>query len=230
MKPKPIGIVGGAGPMAGAALLERVFALSGKRYNCFRDADYPKVTLLSYPFTEMLGPQQDVVQIQQELYSCLNSLRNSGAETIAIACNTLHAFLREEDADDLIILPKTPIDIMDEGEVPLVLCTGTSARFALHKRYYPCTYPEPSVQFYIDEFIDRILKGIPFDAFLDSFIELLKQQSEKTVILGCTEFSLLRNLLGASGKKIIDPLELTAIRLLECSFNIKGVQNEYYMA
>ncbi len=50
MKPIPIGIVGGAGPLAGAALLERIFSLSGSLYGCYKDADFPKVLLLSFPF------------------------------------------------------------------------------------------------------------------------------------------------------------------------------------
>ncbi len=63
MKPKSIGIIGGAGPLAGALLLERILILSGSEYGCYKDADFPEVILLSFPFSEMLTPERDVLQI-----------------------------------------------------------------------------------------------------------------------------------------------------------------------
>lgn len=207
--------------MAGAALLERVFAQAGSTYGCYRDADFPKVTLLSYPFTEMLGAQHDFDRIRQELTSCLGTLRSLGSEAIAIACNTLHAFLPEEDSDDIVNLPKSVLEVLDGEETPLVLCTTASSRFALHKQFYPCVYPDKETQKCVDETIDSVLKGIPFDAFICLFNELLRKQPEETIILGCTELSLLRDLLEPSGKRIVDPLDITAKQLLERSFKNK---------
>src|SRR5262245_18866784 len=106
MKPNSIGIVGGAGPIAGVALLERVLLLSQTKYGCYRDADFPKVFLLSFPFSEMLVEEVNAKQISQELSECLYQLRQNGAAVLAIACNTLHAFLDEsEDLNDLVHLP-----------------------------------------------------------------------------------------------------------------------------
>lgn len=69
MSPKPIGIIGGAGPMAGVALLKEVLSLSGKLYGCKKDADFPKVIFLNFPFSEMLKQDMDVLQIKSILPS-----------------------------------------------------------------------------------------------------------------------------------------------------------------
>jgi hypothetical protein len=42
MKPKSIGIIGGASPLAGAFLLKRILSLSGEVYGCYRDTDFPQ--------------------------------------------------------------------------------------------------------------------------------------------------------------------------------------------
>ncbi len=83
MKPKCIGIVGGAGPLAGALLLERILSLSSQIYDCYRDADFPKVFLLSFPFSEMLT-ELDRMQLEQEVSECLQELRKNGASVCLV--------------------------------------------------------------------------------------------------------------------------------------------------
>ena len=104
MRPDSIGIVGGTGPMAGAFLLERLFSLAGSLYGCHRDADFPEVLLLSFPFSEMLSPPIDRKRVEEELSLVLAKLRKNGCAILAIACNTLHTFLKDE-GEDLFPLP-----------------------------------------------------------------------------------------------------------------------------
>lgn len=96
MTPLTIGIVGGAGPLAGAALFEKLLRTAQIQFGCWKDADFPKIFLINFPFSEMLSGEVDAAQIRRELNSCLTQLRNNGAEVLAIACNTLHAFLDED--------------------------------------------------------------------------------------------------------------------------------------
>lgn len=219
MKPKSIGIIGGAGPQAGAFLLERVLSLSNKEYGCYRDSDFPKIFLISFPFSEMLSPIIDTLKLRDELRECLNQLRNNGASVLAIACNTLHAFLEEQDElDDLIHLPRSLAKEIPPLEKPLVFCTSTSTQFGLHKRFFPCTYPDLQTQGQVDEIIDQILRGIDQKIVLERLENLLQAQTEKTVILGCTELSLFTDSLCVPNKLIIDPLEVVAQKILEKSF------------
>ena len=152
MKPKIIGIVGGAGTFAGASLLERVLRLSRRRYGCYRDADYPQILLNSFPFSDMLTPQKDATHLKAELSLSLNQLRAQGAQVLAIACNTLHNFLEhDQDRGDLINLPRILGPQFLFKEIPLVLCTMTSRDNNLHKNFFECTVPEYSVQVKVDE-------------------------------------------------------------------------------
>lgn len=217
MKPKSIGIIGGAGPLAGALLLERILILSGSEYGCYKDADFPEVILLSFPFSEMLTPERDVLQLRRELRECLNRLRKNGAAVLAIACNTLHAFLEEnEDLSDLIHLPRVVAEEIPASEVPLVLCTSTSVQFGVHKQFFPCVYPDSKTQLQVDGIIDRVLKGEM--QIVDELLTILRAQEARTVVLGCTELSLFTKSLSVSDLIIIDPLEVAAKKVLEKSF------------
>lgn len=217
MKPKCIGIVGGAGPLAGAFLLERILVLSGKEYGCFRDADFPKVILISFPFSEMLERDMDIAKLQKELSECLTQLRNNGAEVLAIACNTLHVFLDEkDDSADLVHLPRAVSEVIKDQ--PLVFCTSTSARFGLHKQFFSCTYPDDQAQQKVDEIIDQILRGIEPSIVCPKLEKLFQAQTANTLVLGCTELSLLASHLLVPNKQIIDPLELLAQRIIQKSF------------
>lgn len=223
MKPKCIGIVGGAGPLAGAYLLERIFSLASQLYGCYRDADYPKVVLISFPFSEMLFQNENFAKLQQELSDCLGELRKTGASVLTIACNTLHAFLDEDtDFSDLLHLPKTIVQEIPPAELPLVLCTSTSLRFGVHKKFFPCVYPDRETQVEVDRLIDDILKGAEKSCSARKLQKLIEGQPSSRVILGCTELSLCSAGLSVPNKQIIDPLEIMAQQVLYKSFQPNG--------
>jgi aspartate racemase len=220
MKPKSIGIVGGAGPLAGAALLDRILCLSSSRCGCYKDADFPKIWLLSFPFSEMLTPGMDAAQVRQELSQCLCQLRQNGAAVLAIACNTLHAFLDEQaDLTDLVHLPRAIATAIQPIELPLVLCTSTSRQFGLHQHFFACTYPDADTQEQVDQLIEQILKGTAQQSIKQELLKIIEAQSASIIILGCTELSLFTKYLVPCHKTIIDPLEIVAHQVVERSFN-----------
>lgn len=219
MKPKIIGIVGGAGPLTGVRLLERILILSSRQYGCYRDADYPQVLLNSFPFSDMLTPEKDTMLLKAELSLSLNQLRAQGAEVLAIACNTLHNFLdANQERGDLINLPRILGEELCSEEMSLVLCTNTSRENNMHRQFFECIYPEASVQIKVDEIIDRILQSADSHLIVTDLLALIEQANASTVILGCTELSLFTKELAVSSKKVIDPLEILAQKILEKSF------------
>jgi aspartate racemase len=224
MKPLSIGIVGGAGPLASAKLLDYLVVLSSSTYGCYQDADYPEISLLSYPFSDMLSPQLDERIVREELGTCLQRLRNQGAAVLAIACNTLHNFLdQSDDREDFVNLPRLLKKAIPKGEVPLVLCTSTSRNLGLHKGYYSCAFPSQQTQVQVDEIIDRTLQGQDANSVLLDLLRLIEKEAAPTIILGCTELSLYAKQLSACGKTILDPLEVTAKEILEKSFKSKNI-------
>lgn len=218
MKPKIIGIVGGAGPFAGLRLFERLLFLSSRQYGCYKDEDYPQVLLNSFPFSDMLTAKKNPGLLKAELTLSLNQLRAQGAEVLAIACNTLHNFLEEDqEQEDLIHLPRLLGEELRRDKAPLVLCTTTSRENKLHKKFFECSYPDLSLQEKVDGIIDRILKGESRSIARDLLWVIEKGKAE-AVILGCTELSLFSGELASSAKKVIDPLEMLAKKMLERSF------------
>ncbi len=214
--PKTIGIISGAGPRAGVYLLDRLLCLAQEEYGCCRDRDFPKILLLSYPFSEMLTEGVDITPVKQELQGCLTTLRSQGASVLAIACNTLHSFLEGENPD-LVSLPELLASKVAGGPKPLVLCTSTSVRFQLHRRHFPCIYLSKEAQRELDRAIDEILSGEEEKALI-RLNAILQQTPEQTILLGCTELSQCASRLKIEGKKIIEPLEIAARKILEKSF------------
>ncbi len=200
--------------MAGVLLTQYVFALSGSVYGCVRDADFPKVILLSFPFSEMLLGEVDVANLRKEVRGGLSFLRENGAEVIAIACNTLHAFLEEEDLIDLVHIQEVTKEAISVSEIPLVLCTTTSVEFAIHQRFFPCVYPSKKVQGEIDLLIDLILAGAEMDVIVPRLLEIIEREESSTIILGCTELSLFAKSLDVSNKRIIDTLQIVAKKII----------------
>lgn len=219
MKPKPIGIVGGAGPLAAVSLLKQTFCFAQQMYGCWKDDDFPKVFVISFPFSDMLSQNTDCILVRNELRSCLQKLRTDGAQILAIACNTLHAFLdeEEEEREDLLQLPKIIAEEIDFDQTPLILGTSTSVRFDLYQRRYPCVYPDQKTQEAVDEIITQILKG---EDVLSKLRTLIATRKEKTILLGCTELSIYTEDLLNCNKQIIDPLKTISKKLINKSFGV----------
>lgn len=220
MKPKTIGIVGGAGPLAGVSLLERLFRYAQVAYGCFQDADFPKVLLVSFPFSDMLGKQIDKDTVAKELREALQFLRKSGATVLGIACNTLHTLLDEGMEENLLKLPQlTASEIECRGrKKPMILCTSTSRQSGLYNAFFPCTYPDLATQQLIDEIILTILKGNGSAA--SSLASLIRTLEAETIVLGCTELSLYSDQFEQGSKRVIDPLDILAKALINQSLNI----------
>lgn len=203
--------------MAGVLFTERVFQLASSLYGCHNDADFPQLILISFPFSDMLSSEVDAPLLRQELNSTLERLRKNGAAVLSIACNTLHAFL-EEVPKDLVHLPAILKEALPIGEKPLVLCTTTSAKFGLHKRFFPCSYPSIKTQVEVDRIIDQILRGVSLEVISQDLLKILESEKAHTIILGCTELSLTAKYLSQSKKRIFDPLEIAARKVLDLSF------------
>lgn len=213
MKPKPIGIVGGAGPLAAISLLAQIFCLARDAYGCWKDEDFPKVIAISFPFSDMLSSGMDSKRVRSELRSCLEMLRNNGAEVIGIACNTLHTFLDPCEGSDLLQIPSLVEEKIEANENPLILCTSTSACSNLYRG----VYPDIDTQSMVDEIITKILKG---ENVLQELQELILKQPEEIIILGCTELSLYTKELEVPSKKIIDPLGILSEKIIQTSFGV----------
>ncbi|MEM1283480.1 MAG: aspartate/glutamate racemase family protein [Chlamydiota bacterium] len=220
-----IGIIGGAGPMAGQLLMKKIITNYQKNYGCVNDYDFPKMILLSYPFSEMLestkASEKDN-KISQQLEDSLDFLIENGANKIGIACNTLHGFLDKTCHRNRLVnlIKETKIYLTEQKfSKALVLCTNTSVQKNVHD-YISISLPNNEEQKLIDYLIRAVLSGafsLQESQQLKSYIfsKTMKDPVIDCVILGCTELSVLYDEfpMEISGIKMIDPLDLLASKI-----------------
>lgn len=227
-----VGIVGGAGPMAGLQMTTHIINICQNEYACKSDADFPYIMLVNYPFAQMLTKegrkQQDV--IQRQLLECFNTFEKNEINVVTIACNTLHEFLPslEKFSFKFVNMIEETALFLSENEIyhSLVLCTETSAMMRLHARHFPCEYPDFEKQAQVDKIIDRLLSGLYLKDDAEQLAAIVKSyEKEKPlgVILGSTELPLLinrfsLNQLGVHKSAIIDPMEIVAEEICKIVF------------
>lgn len=207
--------------MAGILLTERVLLLASSLYQCRRDSDFPQVTLLSFPFSEMLTDKVEEATLKGELERALDTLQKTGAEVLAIACNTVHAFLSEERSASIIHMPLMTMRAV-RGRESLVLSTSTSVKKNVHKRCFPSIYPAAAQQREIDLLIDQVLAGECRALCKRELFRIVRTlEGDSPVVLGCTELSLIKGELASLAREVIDPLEIVAEEIVMQSFNNK---------
>ena len=106
MKPKSIGIIRGAGPLAGAFLLKRILSLSGEVYGCYRDADFPQIFLISFPCSEMLCPDMEVAKLRKGLIPNLGN---------KLTCDPRENCPKSTIVSGIVLSNTMPLTIVDLG-------------------------------------------------------------------------------------------------------------------
>ncbi|MBA4696098.1 MAG: hypothetical protein H2069_01760 [Legionella sp.] len=153
------GILSGAGPMAGALLYQRVIALLQEK-GAWRDGDFPFITLVNLPFSDMLDGNFSCPVITKELLKGLSFLRKQ-SDYIYIACQTLHAYLSVENIKEFGVVSLLNLlnqALQQETREIQIVASKISRLFNLHGKNIDkiCTYIEHQRS---ENAIDEILKG-----------------------------------------------------------------------
>jgi len=224
---KKIGLIGGAGPMAGALLFEFIILECQKQFGCKDDKDFPYITLESYPFSPMIlieSSQKNRNMIANEVQQAIDTLKYCESEIIGIACNTLHTFLTEINFKDMLFVNMICETIayvrQQKLKSLLVLGTPTTVESKIYEQdQVEIFYPSPNDQEKITKIIERILEGNinKRDAKIIKSIICKNSNTCINVVLGCTELSLLNNFFEIA-YNVIDPLKILAKKIVEKSF------------
>ena len=156
--------------------------------------------------------------IEKELYQCFIELERISVNVVAIACNTLHAFLEAvPQSIELIHMIEETKKYLKKRTVnaPLVLCSTTSANKKLHRQYFTCEYANRNFQEMLDKMISKITHGEELSSLSR---ELSINLPNKPILLGCTEFSYLHARYPINAEKVYDPNIIVAERLAEIFF------------
>ncbi len=209
-----IGILGGMGPRATVVFEQRLLdALEGNDQALptilsINDGGIPDRTAF------LTANGQDPLD---KLKSNADILLAAGAQLICMPCNTAHASqilarLQGQGPLPIIDMPAAAIIKAEQvgSERPLILCTrGTrDARvYQNRSRQLSCQFPDETGQELVDKIIAGIKAGGEPSLIAVELDKLTTVNSCDSVIIACTELSLVVPFLENSSKPIIDAMQ-----------------------
>lgn len=222
-----LGILGGMGPLAGAAFAARLVALTPAE----RDQDHVPALLCNDPrvpdrSSARLGQGEDPLEA---MMAGLRLLEGAGASLIAIPCNTAHLWYEEMAARSRVPLLHIVDAVCDDlerlgvrGPVGLM---GTPATLKLglyqgplRERGFEVLVPDGAGVAQCVEAIEAVKGNRPGEAFEPAArcIRALVARGAEAVVLGCTELPLAvpherRDAFGALLTDSIDALARAAL-------------------
>lgn len=219
------GVLGGMGPEATLVFLEKFYSLTRGR----REQKRPPLLVNIDPEVpdrneawRGLGtnPAAALAQVGR-------SLRQAGADFCVMACVTAHGFVESFEKDvgiPLIRMPDVVADALGTGagtgaDGPVgLLATTTTLEMKLFQKAFaarssPLIVPGESEQKELMEAIYSIKKGRDPSAGVLAVAKSLVARGAHTLLLGCTDLSVLRP-MHLEGCAVVDALDLLAQRTL----------------
>ena len=230
---KTLGILGGMGPLAGAYFYERVIANTP----AVRDCGHIPVILLGVPqipdrTAHIIGDGESPLAA---LVEGMARLVQGGAEVIAVACNTAHAYLpalRQSVTVPILDMPRECLRRVADDRVHKVglLSTSGTRYAAVYERAAEnlainVLYPSDQSALSLDGLIYRQKQGECLSATdYEPHVRELYDRGAEAIVLGCTEISLAFG--GNAHNGIYDALEVLAIRAVNTCFGTIGEECE----
>ncbi|MCL2709123.1 MAG: amino acid racemase [Defluviitaleaceae bacterium] len=229
---KKLGILGGMGPFASALFFEMLT----RSQKASSEQDYINIFLSSNPSVPdrtnfINGGGENPVSA---LAKTAKALERIGADAIAIPCVTAHFFYDEISASVAIpilnIVEETAKHLFERGvkKAGLLATEGTVRRGlfgdAFSKYMIETILPGDGAQKTVNDMIyQNLKKGSPVDG--SAFFKIaagLRERGAETVVLGCTELSLVRRDFGIADG-FTDALEILAVSsLVFCGAELAG--------
>ncbi len=221
MNDQTLGILGGLGPMSGVLFCQ----LLTEHTKAEKDSEHMNFLLSSRADTPdrtdfILGiSNNDPAPVMIEE---VKKLVDSGADIIAIPCNTAHYFYERIAATTSVpiinIIDQTVAFCRSRGlkKVGVMATAGTSSSGAykstLEKSDIELVKMTEDEQRIISDVIyNKIKKGLlPEKSEFDRIADALRSRGAEGIILGCTELSILKRCFDL-GDDIIDSLEVLAL-------------------
>lgn len=232
---KKIGIIGGAGPMASCQLYKEIIT-EFQRSGCKNDRDFPKIVIISYPFSGMLNAQEYAINKQNlidELHYCFDWLYEQNVDIAVIACNTLHTLIKQIiiKIPTFIPIPDTILDyaINKGANKMLILGTEMTNQMQLYtSEFIECITPHHNDQIIIGTIINNLLAGHINKQDAEKIIGIINQYKQSSaidsVVLACTELPLLyeqyaNTVFNHLETMIFDSITITAQEVMKKSKN-----------
>ena len=224
MKPK-IGIIGGMGPLATAIFLKKIIDCTNASVDqenipliIINDTNVPDRTKF------LLGESND--SPLPYLIKDVKDLESLGCNYAAMICNTSHSFYDELKVItnmQIINMPELTLkEIFKNGyKRPGLMATEGTIKTKVYEKFnkynLDIIIPESNIQKEINELIyDYVKKNIkvPQEKFIN-IIKYFMDNSCDSIILGCTELSVIMNELEINSENIFDSTTVLAKKIIE---------------
>jgi aspartate racemase len=243
-----VGILGGMGPAAGADFV-RLFVQACTQHllrdvqrggQAVRDQDFPEHWLAQVPVPDRTQALQDAQtgahQPLEPMLQALGRLAALGARSVAIACNTAHAWhaplqARFPQIELLHMAQEMAQQLAGQGvrEAALMATQGTYQTGLYEKAFAQagvrCHLPTPAER-------ERIMQGIyqgvkagnmPLaqQCFSEVARSLVQRHGAVPLVLGCTEIPLgLQMVEGLAAGQLLDPAQVLAQALAQRAYAV----------
>lgn len=201
---KTLGILGGMGPSASIRFYEHVIALSRSRHGARANGDYPHLLLSNLPVPDLIGGLEGEKIAVSMLRTEMQRLADAGAQTLVLACNTMHLFAdacaEGCGAEFLSMVDLVVRRVAIDGRKTVgVLGSPTTLRSPLYRAplerkglavLIPSTGDVPR----LERLIRRVIAGECGKREQEALrrqVLALKSRGAEAVILGCTELPLV---------------------------------------
>lgn len=222
---RQIGIIGGMGPAATAALHQEIISLCQQEYGCVEDEDFPPIIISEIPIKDFGAEAHLSEELYQELEKRVQQLAHDGCEVLVIDCNSVHVFIQRLRKT----ISATLLSIIEEISLAIperISTIGILGSQTTHdKHIYEQVLKQEIVQvddeqeLQITKIIHHLMGGTQDKQDverLNEYIELLEQQQAELIILACTELSLIKKEL-SSVAPIMDSTRILAQAAIQAS-------------
>ncbi len=200
---KTIGILGGMGPSASAAMYQKIIQLCQEQYQAVQDTDYPEIVLYSLPLTGF--DETGIVDAQSvlmQLQTGIAKLVAAGCDCIIMACNTVHVLYDQLQANcpvPIVHMIEVTVQAVIGHPVVGVLSSETTAKLDLYTRalknqHVGAVVPSVAQQAQVTGVIIHVMAGQQSDsdvAALQAVCQGFQAQGATAIVLGCTELPLV---------------------------------------
>jgi aspartate racemase len=219
---KTIGIIGGMGPEATAALYTQIIRIFQRRFNARHDSDYPPIIIYSLPAPDVVERNEDEKRLVDMLRDAAQKVEKAGADFFVVACNTVQKYLPA--MNEVVSIPSLDLNeeiaqAAAERGYKKVCLFGSEATLregllehACGKKGVNVVIPPPSDRPALTRVIMTILSGCSYTEArkdLQKMISNLRESDVQAVVLACTDLGLA---VGEQdvGLPLVDSVEVLA--------------------
>lgn len=232
---KTLGIIGGMGPSATALLFKRIVDYT----DAASDADHIHILIDNYP--QIPDRTKSILEDGESPVSYITKigkkLIDNGADLLLIPCNTSHYYFKDIQRNltkpVVNMIYETAKQCQSQGikRVGVLATAGTIKagvfETELKKFDIECVYPTDTDEKYVMDMIyNQVKAGNVHDLKkINMVIEHFKNADIHTMILGCTELSIVIS-EGYMGMHVIDTLDVLACTAIKDSgYKLKKINN-----